>query len=103
MMNGSLRARFDANQSIDSFEWITSEHCEYISLNELKKSVVESPDLKQSPNMSKGANKRAQQQRQKEQQASKDQTRHVAMPKTLVGDWGLTASVMQCLEVREMQ
>ena len=99
-MNGSLRAKFDSSHSLDLFEWIpTSSHREYVALDELRKTAMESPELKQSPSMSKNAAKRAQSQKNKELPIAKDQPRQIAVPKSLVNEYGLTPIVAHCLEV----
>ena len=97
VLTGNLRAKFDGNNLLDLFEWTTSRHEEYVSLQDLEASALESPDLKQSPSMSKNA-KRAAQQKQKEQ-AAREQARHITIPKPSVNDMGLTPAVMECLEV----
>ena len=100
-MNGNLRARFDASNALELFEWVTTQHNEFIPLDQLQKSATQSPELKQSPTMSKSTGKRAQQQRQKEQEAAKKQQLQAPIPSSIVSDVGLTPAVMHCLEVCE--
>ena len=100
-MNGNLRAKFDASHALELLEWVTTQFSEFIPLDQLQKSIAQSPEVKQSPTMSKATGKRAQQQRQKEQEAAKNQPPQVPLPTSLVSDVGLTPAVMQCLEVHK--
>lgn len=101
-MDGSLKAKFDANHMLELLEWSTTYFKEFIPLEQLKKSAGQSPELKQSPTISKSTGKRAQQQRQKEQEAARNQPLQVPLPKSIVSDVGLTPAVIECLEVCEL-
>ena len=101
-MDGSLRAKFDANHALELLDWSTIHFKEFIPLDQLKKSAGQSPELKHSPSLTKTTGKRAQQQRQKEQEAARNQALQVPLPMSFVSDVGLTPAVMQCLEVCEI-
>lgn len=98
VVQGSLKAQFDASQRLDVLDWVTTEHNEYIPRAQLLQAAAESPELKQSPTMSKATSKRAQQ-RQKQQLAEKDQPPQAPIPKSIVNEWGTTPAVSQFLEV----
>lgn len=91
--HGSLKAQLDSNSKIESLEFFTQKHAEYIPRS-LLQSMADSPDMKQSPKMSKSQGKKAQ---QRQQQQS---TPTVSLPRPTVSEWGVTTSVMQFLEVR---
>lgn len=100
VMNGSIRAQFDMSLTLDLLEWITTDHREYVPLEQLRNSAVQSPEIKYSPSMSKSSGRKAQQQRQKELQAAKDQqSMQAPIPNSIISEWGLTPAVMELLEV----
>lgn len=100
MVNGSLKAQFDAHNKLDVLDLTTFNHSEYVPRSGLLQATAASSDIKQSPSTSKAQGKRGSQQRQKQQiQAPLDQSPKVAVPESLVGDLGTTKAVCQFLEV----
>lgn len=100
MVNGSLKAQFDAHMKLDVLDLTTFNHNEYIPRSSLLQATAASSDIKQSPSTSKAQGKRGSQQRQKQQiQATQDQSPKVVVPESIINDLGTTKAVCQFLEV----
>ena len=89
---GLLKAQLDSNSKIESLEFFTTKHSEYIPRS-LLQSMAESPDMKQSPKMSKTQGKKAQSRQQPPPPGT------ITLPRPTVSEWGVTPPVMQFLEV----
>ena len=83
-----MRAQLNPANKIEVLEHIVSEFHEHIPLTMVK---IESPEQKPSPNVTKGKKAAAQ------QKAAKAPP----VPKTVVGDWGVSTAIQQFLEVHE--
>lgn len=102
MVNGSLKAQFDAQNKLDVLDLTTFGHSEYVPRSGLLQASQALSDIKQSPSTSKAQGKRGSQQRQKQQiQMSQEQNLKVAVPDSLVNDFGSTRAVCQFLEVKK--
>ena len=86
--NGSLRAQFNQTGKIDLLEHSVSEFKEYVPLKTMQ---MESPEQKSSPNVTKSGKKAA--------ATGQRNSKIPVIPRSVVGEWGLSDLVVQLLEV----
>ncbi|KAH7311717.1 LIM-domain binding protein-domain-containing protein [Stachybotrys elegans] len=106
--NGTVRATFDSEQRMELFEFITTEHEEYVARRQVIEAAkpahlwmkewkqANSQDGKQSPEMSKKGKRNVKSPQSQPPQVLSD------LPEAAVNKEGVTASVHQFLEIVEV-
>ncbi|KAI9754615.1 MAG: hypothetical protein M1815_005497 [Lichina confinis] len=101
--SGTLRAQFDHDSKIDVLEFVTTNHCEYLSRHRLKALLApHSPPEDKSPKQNKAAKARA----ARQQQPPPPPPPAVApvlpvVPESHVNPYGVTPAVLNFLELAE--
>jgi LIM-domain binding protein len=92
--SGRLRAQFDQNSKIDTLEFATQKHEEFIPRQHIQTLLQSqnSPDQKSSPKQNKSVSKQRAAQRQQPQPP-------IVLPESQVNDFGVTDELMRFLEV----